>query len=182
MMMTTIRTKRYALRSFASAMLLLAASPGAALADGVADNTVAAGQPFPAQAARYKGKLFELIDPDEAKYDAAFARSFDAMLAPYAKLNRGLRNRITSGPTANSSYVQAGADAYVYFGICQAHQCDNTTMDILFNPSKHKMVGKLLDRCKPVWLGSPDAAEQALLNARHEIAYPATSRNCGAAQ
>lgn len=50
----------------------------------------------PVNAARYQGKLFELIEPDEGKYDAAFARRFASMLEPYAKGHRNFRKRITN--------------------------------------------------------------------------------------
>lgn len=144
--------------------------------------TTQAAQPFPATALHYHAKLYELIEPDEAKYDMAFAKMFDTMLAPYARTHRGLRNRITSGPTAESNYVAAKDGGFVHFGICQAHQCDSTTMDILYSVETKKMVGKLLDRCKAEWLGNPTAEEISLLNSQHALSFPASVSNCGDAQ
>jgi len=63
-------------------------------------------------------------------------------------------------------------------GICQAHQCDNTTMDLLFDPAHKRMVGQLLDGCTMRWLGRPNAEEMAALEQRHRERFPATETAC----
>jgi len=129
---------------------------------------------------RYQAKLFELIEADEPKYDADFAKRFAGMLAPYNKEHRNFRKRITSGAASDGSPVQSGGRSYVHYSICQAHQCDNTTMDVLFDPASKRMVAKVVDRCVSEWLGTPDAAEQVLLDTQYRENFPATAQGCGA--
>ncbi len=131
---------------------------------------------------RYQAKLFELIEADESKYDADFAKRFTTMLAPYAKDHRNFRKRITSGAATEGNVIKESGRSYVHYGICQAHQCDTTTMNVLFDPVSKRMVAKILDRCAASWLGNPDEAEQALLDTQHQLNFPATAKSCGAAK
>jgi hypothetical protein len=136
----------------------------------------------PASAGRYQVKLFELIEADEANYDAAFAQRFASMLAPYIKEHSNFRRRITSGPTNDGNLVQSGGRNYVHYGICQVHQCDTTTMNVLFELGSKKMVAKVLDRCEVEWLGNPDAAEKTALDSEHLQTFPGTAKRCGASK
>jgi hypothetical protein len=140
--------------------------------------TTLAPQPFPAALAAYEARLFELTEPGEQKYDAFFARQLRILLAPQVAKNAKFLARLTSGPTDVGIYLVSGQRAYIYYGICQAHQCDNTTMDLLFDPARNRMVGKLLDRCASAWLGQPDNAEMALLDQRHRATFPAAVTAC----
>lgn len=133
----------------------------------------------PATPARYQAKLFELIEADEAKYDPDFAKRFDDMLASYVKGHRNFSKRITSGAASDGHTLAAGGRSYVHYASCQAHQCDSTTLDVLFDPASKRMVAKVLDHCAAAWLGAPDSAEQALLEAQHRETYPTTLQHCG---
>lgn len=137
-----------------------------------------AHQPFPTALARYKARIFELIEPGENKYDAGFAHQLRSLLAPQLAKNANFLARVTSGPTDVGTYVVSGQRAYIHYGVCQAHHCDNTTLDVLFDPTRNRMVGKLLDRCTPYWLGQPDHAEIALLEQRHRASFPAAVTTC----
>jgi hypothetical protein len=137
-----------------------------------------APQPFPAALAGYEAPLFELTEPGEKKYDAGFARQLRTLVAPQLAKNARFLARLTSGPTDVGTYIASGQRAYIHYGICQAHQCDNTTMDILFDPARNRMVGKLLDKCASQWLGQPDNAEMALLDKRHRATFPAAVTSC----
>lgn len=137
-----------------------------------------ARQPFPSSLARYQARLFELTDPSEKGYDAGLAGRLRNLVEPQLAKNGKFLTRLTSGPTAPGSYVVTEQRAYIYYGTCQAHQCDNTTMDLLFDPVRNRMVGKLLDRCMPGWLGQPDNEEMALLDQRHRASFPATATAC----
>jgi hypothetical protein len=137
-----------------------------------------APRPLPDALTRYKAPLFELTEPGEKNYDAGFARQLRSLVAPQVAKNAKFLARLTSGPTEAGTYIASGQRAYIHYGICQAHQCDNTTMDILFDPSRKRMVGKLLDNCAPQWLGQPDNAEMALLDQRHRATFPATVTAC----
>ena len=140
--------------------------------------TPLASRPFPAELAAYKARLFELTEPGEKKYDARFAHQLQSLVAPQVAKNAKFLARLMSGPTDVGTYVVSGQHAYIYYGICQAHQCDNTTMDILFDPARNRMVGKLLDSCVATWLGQPAAAEMALLDQRHHATFPASVTTC----
>jgi hypothetical protein len=136
-------------------------------------------QPFPQRSVVLSAKLFELIEPDEAKYDADFSKAFAKLLAPYEKKVPNFRKRVTSGAAADSKYFSGSSGAYVYFSICQAHQCDATTMGLLYSVETKKMVAKILDRCRAEWLGSPNGEEMNFLNMQQAISFPATLSNCG---
>jgi len=135
-------------------------------------------QPFPATLARYEARLFELTDADDEKFDPGFARHLRNLVAPQVARNAKFLGRLTSGPTDVGTYLVSGQRAYIHYGVCQAHQCDNTTMDIMFDPARDRMVGKLLDKCTPQWLGQPDAVEMALLDQRHRASFPAAVTAC----
>lgn len=133
---------------------------------------------FPPGLSKYQARLFELIDPDEAPYDAVFAAQLDALLAPHRKGEKRLVERLTSGPTTRGRQVALRGAAYIYYGVCQAHQCDTTTLELLYDPARRRMVGKLLDRCNAQWLGQPDREEMAALEEQHRLGYPATAKTC----
>ncbi|MGI4846286.1 MAG: hypothetical protein ACRYF7_23590 [Janthinobacterium lividum] len=143
---------------------------------------VPAPQAFPATLARYQARVFELIEPGENKYDAGFAHQLRSLVAPQLAKNAKFLARVTSGPTDVGTYVISGQRAYIHYGVCQAHQCDNTTLDLLFDPSRNRMVGKLLDSCAPYWLGQPDNAERTLLEQRHRVSFPAAVTACASAK
>lgn len=165
----------------ALAVLVFAAQ--AACAEHAAEPRPAAAQlpstqAAPADLARYQVRLFELIDKYRDRYDAAFTRQLRTLLAPQLKRQKNFLDRMTSGPTAAGRVVKVGQRSYVYYGICQAHQCATTTMDLLYEPAGRRLVGKLLDQCAPQWLGQPDSEEMAVLNASHQDSYPATADAC----
>lgn len=129
---------------------------------------------------RYHVRLPALIEPDEPTFDARFAQRFDDLLAPAMRSHSGLRARITSGPATVGETIQVRGTRYVGFGICQAHQCDNTTLDMLYEPHLGRLVGLLLDQCAPRWLGQPDPDEQAQLTALQRAGHPAAIAACAA--
>lgn len=139
-------------------------------------------QPFPANAVRYEARLFELTEPGEKHYDAKFSGELRTLFAPLVAKDRKILARLTSGPTGTGTYLGADGAGYVHYSICQAHQCDTTTLDILFDPARQRMVAKLLDHCAPRWLGQPDAVEMQLLEQRQRASHPATIAACAGAK
>lgn len=177
-MKLTTRSRCTLICSAATLVLSAQAAAVQKVFHGQAHGTSVGAQPFPSSMARYEAPLYELMEPGEKRYDAGFARQLRHLVAPQLAKNAQFLARLTSGPTARGAYVVSGQRAYIYYGICQARQCDNTTMDILFDPARNRMVGKLLDSCKPHWLGQPDNAEMALLDQRHRASFPATVTAC----
>jgi hypothetical protein len=146
-------------------------------APGPAANSFSV-KPFPPTFSKYQARLFELIEPDEKRYEADFARQFRDLFASQTAKDRNIMARLTSGPTGVGTYLATNGGGYVHYSICQAHQCDTTTLDILFDPARAKMVGKLLDRCTTQWLGQPNDTEMQLLNQRQGTSHPATLTTC----
>lgn len=170
-------------RTLVCAVAALVSSAQAAGTRQKAPDTQAVGasvasQPIPSSAAKYDARLFELVEPGEKQYDAGFARQLRSLVGPQQAKNEKFLARLTSGPAAAPTYVATPQHSYIHYGICQAHQCDITTMDILFDPARNRMVGKLLDSCTSQWLGEPDKAEMALLDERHRASFPATVTAC----
>lgn len=160
----------------AFALIVLFSQAACAESDGFSP------QPFPAGAARYEARLFELTEPGEKHYDAKFSGELRKLFAPLAAKDRKILARLTSGPTGTGTYLGSAGAGYVHYSICQAHQCDTTTLDILFDPTRQRMVAKLLDRCAPQWLGQPDQAEMQLLDQRQRASHPATIAACAGAK
>ena len=174
------RTTRLIGRLLAAAVLLTQAACAQDAAPAPNKNTLQVlEQAFPAEAARYQARLFELVDPDEARFDAAFSKQLATLVAPQMKRQKNFLDRMLSGPATNGRYLVSGKRGYVYYAVCQAHQCDTTTMELLYEPATRRMVGKLLDHCAAQWLGQPDEEEQRLLQQRHRVSYPATEKSCG---
>ena len=171
---STVMTNKLTNRRNAGAFLLtILFSQGAC-----ARSSEFSPQPFPASAARYEARLFELTEPGEKHYDAKFSGKLRTLLAPLTTKDRRIQARLTSGPTGTGTYLRADGAGYVHYSICQAHQCDTTTLDILFDPARQRMVAKLLDHCAPQWLGQPDAVEMQLLEQRQRASHPATIAAC----
>lgn len=154
---------------------------GAVLAFQLSTHAIA-GELETSATHRYEVKLFELIEKDEPSYDAAFTKSFNNVLAPYVKKSHNFKKRITSGAASNGNLVQVDGRRYIHYGICQAHQCDNTTLNLLFDPLSKRMVAKIFDRCAAEWLGEPDQTERTLLDDQHRKQFPATVKSCGASK
>lgn len=100
------------------------------------------------------------------------------MLATYVKGHRNFRKRITSGAASDSNAVTVGGRSYLHYASCQAHQCDSTTVDVLFDPASKRMAAKALDHCAADWLGEPVLAEKTVLEAQHHQSFPAAEQNC----
>jgi hypothetical protein len=164
--------------SVAALMLSVQTSAAQKAPDARPHSATVGPQPFPGSVARYVAPLFELIEPREKRYDERFARQLRGLVAPQLANNAKFLARLTSGPTLPGIYVVTGQHGYVYYAVCQAHQCDNTTMDLLFDPARNRMVGKLLDSCKPFRLGQPDNVEMALLERHHRVNFPTTVTTC----
>lgn len=170
---------RYSLICSVAALVLSAqAADTQKASDAQTHGPSVADQALTSSLARYMVPLYELMKPGEKRYDAGFARQLRRLVAPQLAKNPNFLARLTSGPTAPGTYLVTGQHGYVYYGICQAHQCDNTTMELLFDPIRNRMVGKLLDSCKPYWLGQPDNAEIGLLDQHHRANFPATVTTC----
>jgi hypothetical protein len=173
---------RFETNALCSLAALLVGMPAVCAQQALADTKSwlggAAPKPLTPDLARYQARLYELSDPGEKKYDATFANQLHTLVSPQLARESKFLARLTSGPAAPGTHFVAGERSYVYYGICQAHQCDTTTMDVLFDPASKRMVGKLLDACIPQWLGRPDSAEMTLLDQRHLASYPATATAC----
>jgi hypothetical protein len=138
--------------------------------------------PFPPAAARYAARLFEVTEPDEAHYDAEFARKLRELLARSPNKDKKLYARMTSGPATTGNYISGDRSGYVHYATCQAHQCDTTTLDVLYDPASKNMVAKVLDRCAPQWLGNPNETEMALLDREQRASHPASVSSCAGAK
>jgi hypothetical protein len=179
MIMKQNRSPRLIGHLLAAAMLLTQAACAQEAASSAAKSAPQVHeQASPAEAARYQARVFELVDPDEARFDPVFSKKLVTLLAPQLKRQKNFLDRMLSGPATNGLYLVSGNRGYVYYAVCQAHHCDTTTMELLFDPATKRMVGKLLDQCSAQWLGQPDQEEQLLLQQRHQISYPATEKSC----
>ena len=70
------------------------------------------------------------------------------------------------GPDTPSIAVPVGDDAYTLGFTCQANDCGNNQLYVLFSPSGAKAWGLLVTGKSKTWLGSPDKSiEDALLSA-----------------
>lgn len=121
-------------------------------------------EPFPRELTRYEAPLFDLVRSDGPGFDAQLARQLRAVLASQLRTDTRYIERLTSGPAPEASYYVTGRRGYVYFTACQAHACDETSLDVLFDVTDYRLVGKLRDKGAVRWLGRPDQREMVLID------------------
>ena len=136
-------------------------------------------QSFPRELARYEAPLFDLVRPEGRRYDAQLARQLRALLASQLRTEGHYVERLTSGPAPAASYYVVGRRGYVYFSACQAHDCDASTLDVLFDPTDRRLVGKLQDKGILQWVGGPDERESVLLDHLRRVSSRDLDRGCG---
>lgn len=102
--------------------------------------------------------------------DAKVTAAFDALLkeaAPHDPADPdmpSLRERLLSGPSAPGVPKTVGGETWWYYTACQAHQCGTHQLVMLYQPQHARMVGRLVSRCKVLWLGNPTAEQRALID------------------
>jgi len=107
--------------------------------------------------------------------DAKLLAAFDALMKQAAAVESPdpdvppLRERLLSGPSAPGRPLQLQGETWWYYSACQAHQCNTTALAMLYSPARSKMVGRLIAKCDVWWLGEPDAAQQALIEATNPL-------------
>ena len=107
--------------------------------------------------------------------DAKVTAAFDALLKEAAQGDIAdpdappQRDRLLSGPCAPGVPKTLGSETWWFYTACQAHQCDTQQLAMLYQPDSAKMVGRLVSRCKVWWLGSPTAAQRALIDATKPV-------------
>lgn len=121
-------------------------------------------EPFPHELARYEAPLFDLVRSDGKTFDAQLARQLRALLASQLRTDTRYIERLTSGPAPDAAYYVTGRRGYVYFTACQAHACDDTSLDVLFDATDYRLVGKLQEKGAVRWLGRPDQREMVLID------------------
>lgn len=131
----------------------------------------------PAEIAPYNTQLFSLLmnkkSPVDGKnhYRQEFQRAFDAMLSQStlpeaAKSPVPLKKRLLSGPQPDAAVLQDSLSGiqYVYYEACQAHDCDQTNLAVLYSPQSQAMFGRLHLGGKDEYLGNPSPTEKRLLD------------------
>jgi len=129
----------------------------------------------PAAPAPYDTQLFNLLENRKNVIDGRnyyrkdFAQAFDALLAT-STLSKAddnkvsLKKRLLSGPAAEPQTASQGGKQFLYYGACQAHMCDETSLGLIYEPATGRMAASLRLNGRQEYLGAPAPAEQALLD------------------
>lgn len=97
--------------------------------------------------------LYELMDLGKSP-DATVSKEIKRLLKPIQTTDRLIYKKIMSGPESKGKYiVTQDKSQYVYFEACQAHQCNTTTMGLLYDVQLKRAVGLLRLVCDEKWLG-----------------------------
>lgn len=96
-----------------------------------------------------------------AAFDALMKGTQDAESSD--KAIKPLRARLLSGPSAPGQPYQLQGETWWFYTACQAHQCPNTALAMLYSPAQATMVGRLTARCRVWWLGEPTDEQRALI-------------------
>lgn len=102
--------------------------------------------------------------------DARLSAAFDALLKEAAQYDvadpdmPSQRERLLSGPSAPGVPKTLGRETWWYYTACQAHQCGEHALAMLYQPEQARLVGRLVSQCKAVWLGNPSAEQRALID------------------
>jgi hypothetical protein len=137
----------------------------------------AIGLAIAAPAAQYETQLFNLLSDKPGiidrknHHDAGFEARFDALLASsrLAKVDKNkvaLKKRLLSGPAAEGAPldVPGSPEQWLYYTACQAHKCDEVSLELLFDTASQRMVGKLQLEKQFEHLGAPSEAEKRVLD------------------
>jgi hypothetical protein len=127
--------------------------------------------------AEYATELFNLlrnqkdIVDNKNYYKKDFESQFNALLmqakATHTRADtNAMKKRLLSGPAAKGRVVndRASQKKYFYFDACQAHDCGETNLGLLFEPRSRRMLAKLTIRGTVEFLGAYSDTERALLN------------------
>ena len=92
-----------------------------------------------------------------------------------------LSDRLLSGPSAPGQPYSVDGVTWWYYTACQAHQCNTNFLALLYLPSEQRAVGRLVARCQVWWLGDPDTAQRALIDAIDPVdtEYQDDAASCG---
>ena len=97
----------------------------------------------------------------------AYMRSLSSLIESAGKLPSWTRQVLkTSGDYVGTpvTYSTIEGTRYELFNTCQAHDCTNNAMALMFAPKGAKAWGAIVIDAKAVtYLGKPDAAQQAAL-------------------
>lgn len=151
-------------------LALLLTNCNAKLPEPFQAETAASAAEKWAPASAYKDTyLFDLIDGGKKRIPASragvtdYAAAFRQMTAQPAKADRHFIRRLTSGPSSRGATVIMADREAVIHTTCQAHNCDQARMAVLYYPDDGRMVGLLWDQCQRTLLGQPNEQEVAAL-------------------
>jgi hypothetical protein len=99
----------------------------------------------------------------------AYLRALTALLKSSPKLPPWTRQELSrSGNYVGTpaTYATMGGAKYELFFTCKAHDCNENNLEIMFAPGGVQAWGAIVvDGRSPSYLGGPDVAQQATLNA-----------------
>ena len=156
--------------------LLVIGLPFYTLADSNAQHNFAVTN-IGADASAYDTELFNLlrnrknIIDNKNYFQMDFSNKFDALLiqatsAQTKSAASELRKRLLSGPAAKARAIKdvAAQKIYFFYDACQAHDCGDTNLGLIFEPQTKRMFAKLTIRGGVEFLGTQSVEEKNLLN------------------
>lgn len=129
-----------------------------------------------AKCASYNTELFNLvvnrknIIDGKNYYQKSFASVFDSLLSESAFSKSKpefvqLKKRLLSGPAGKPKAFDENATGktYLYFEACQAHDCGQTRLGLLYETQSKILIGRLLVKGQEEILGRPSDFEKNML-------------------
>jgi hypothetical protein len=101
-----------------------------------------------------------MVTTDDLLKNAKFKSAYVAALGPRAK-ERWLAAMSNSALVRN---VSIGGAVYQVATPCKPHDCGDNNLLLLYAPASGAVHGKLYEKGKTTWIGSPDAAMSAELD------------------
>lgn len=100
---------------------------------------------------------------DVVKKDKVLLKKTQEGVAKVTK-DKGYYDVVTSGPTSPATVWFTGKDTTYVYDICQAHNCMDNRMVVLYTPATQNVRGFLLNECKLYkTFGGVNMADQANL-------------------
>lgn len=109
--------------------------------------------PFPSDLQYLNKPLYDLIDSGNFP-DTIITQEVKRLLKATQAKDKLILKKLMSGPEPKGKYiVTPDKNKYVYFEACQVHECNTTTMALLYDVQHKKAVGLLRLVCEETWLG-----------------------------
>ena len=120
--------------------------------------------PFPQQLVYLEKEFYKLLDDSETA-NADLTRQFNGLLKSAKLKDPLIRKKLLGGPESKGRFMTTRSNSnYVYFDLCQAHQCNITKLGLLYDPDKKETQGLLRITCEDTWLGKNlDKEKKAIL-------------------